>query len=118
MSMSIRGRISAGDLRQPITFQTRAAGQDALGSATGAWVDSFTVWGKALPINGREFFASGQMQASVDVRFVVRYRTDINERMRIMWRNEPYEIVSPPIDTDGAREQLEIMAVNGIRDGR
>ena len=116
--MQTSGRIAAGDLNQRITFQTRAAGQDVLGQQTGAWVDAFTIWARADPIRGREFFTAGQMQAEVTVRFVIRYRADAAETMRILWRGEPYDIVSPPIDTDGAREQLELMCVNGVRDGR
>jgi SPP1 family predicted phage head-tail adaptor len=116
--MKVRGRLAAGDLRERITFQQRAPGVDVLGRPSGAWGDYATVWAKAEPLRGREFFAAGQMQTSTDVRFVIRYRTDITNTMRIMWRSEPYEITAPPIDTDGAREQLELMCAQGIRDGR
>jgi len=105
--MKTAGRIAAGDLRERITLQARAAGQDVLGRPSGAWVDQITV-----------AFAQGQMQAEVTVRFVIRYRADVHERLRVVWRGEPYEIVSPPIDTDGAREVLELMCVHGARDGR
>jgi SPP1 family predicted phage head-tail adaptor len=117
--MRTRGRIAAGDLRERITFQTRAAGADNLGKPIGAWGNAIAgVPAKAEPIRGREFFAQGQMQAEVTVRFVIRYRADVTEKMRIVWRGLPYEIVSPPIDTDGAREQLELMCAHGVRDGR
>lgn len=116
--MRTRGRLAAGDLRERITFQVRGAGRDVLGNANGAWTDFATVPAKAEPIRGREFFAQGQMQAEVTVRFVIRYRSDVHERMRIVWRSRPYEIVSPPIDADGAREQLELMCTHGVRDGR
>lgn len=118
MHVKTAGRIAAGDLRERITLQARAAGQDVLGRPSGAWVDQFAVNAKAEPIRGREFFAQGQMQAEVTVRFVIRYRADVHERLRVVWRGEPYEIVSPPIDTDGAREVLELMCVHGARDGR
>lgn len=118
MSERIAGRLAAGELNQRVTLQARAAGQDVLGRPSGAWQDQFTVWAKAEPIRGREFFAQGQMQAEVTVRFVIRYRADVHERLRVVWRGEPYEIVSPPIDTDGAREVLELMCSHGVRDGR
>lgn len=115
---SISGRIAAGDLSERITLQTRAAGQDSLGAPVGEWADTFAVWAHAEPIRGREYFASGQMQAAVDVRFTIRYRADVVETMRVVWRGEPYEIASPPINRDGARDVLELMCVKGIRDGR
>lgn len=117
--MRTAGRLAAGDLRERITFQTRAAGKDLLGKPNGAWGDAITgVPAKAEPIRGREYFSQGQMQAEVTVRFIIRYRADVVETMRIVWRGQPYEIVSPPINTDGAREQLELMAAHGVRDGR
>lgn len=116
--MNSKGRIAAGDLRERITFQQRAAGQDSLGAPNGAWADVVTLSAKAEPLSGREYFAAGQMQASIDVRFTIRYRTGLSETMRVVWRGEPYEIVSPPINTDGARDVLEIMCTKGIRDGR
>jgi SPP1 family predicted phage head-tail adaptor len=116
--MQTAGRLASGDMRERITLQTRGAGRDVLGKPTGAWADSFTVWAKAEPIRGREYFAQGQMQSEVTVRFVIRYRSDVVETMRVLWRDVPYEILSPPINTDGVREQLELMCSHGVRDGR
>lgn len=116
--MKIAGRLTAGNLRERITLQTRAAGQDELGRPAGAWADSVTVWAKAEPLTGREFFAAGQLQSVASVRFVIRHRAGVTDSMRVVWRGEPYEITAPPIDTDGAREQLELMCSHGIRDGR
>jgi len=116
--MRTAGRIAAGDLRDTITLQTRATGKDLLGRPNGAWADAMEVAAKAEPIRGREFFAAGQMQAETVVRFVVRYHADIVETMRVVWRGQPYELTAPPIDTDGAREVLELMCTKGIRDGR
>ena len=116
--MRTSGRIAAGDLRERIIFQSPPVAKDVLGKPTGPWVDQFAAWAKAEPIRGREFFAQGQMQAEVTTRFVIRWRADVHERLRVVWRGEPYEIVSPPIDTDGAREVLELMCSHGVRDGR
>ena len=117
MSVRIAGRISAGDLRQRITLQQRDSGKDTFGQQVTTWTTVATVWAKAEPLTGREFFQAGQTQSAVDVRFSIRYRTDVLPAMRVQWRNENYEIVAV-IDTDAARDKLELMCTRGIRDGR
>lgn len=116
--MRTAGRIRAGDLRERITIQARAAGADALGQESGAWADVATVFARAEPLTGREFFAAGQLQGELSVKFTIRHRTDVAETMRVLWRGQPHEIVAPPINADGARELLELMCMKGIRDGR
>lgn len=105
----------AGILDQRLTLQQRAAGQDALGDASGAWQDVATVWGGAQPIRGREFFAAGQMQAALDVKFTIRHRADVLPTWRVLWRGVPHEIAAPPIDVSGRREYLELMCTSGVR---
>lgn len=116
--MRVTGRISAGDLRERITLQTRTAGQDALGAALNTWADAFTVWAKADPLGSSESFAAGQMQAQATVKFTIRHRADVVKTQRVVWRGVPYEIMGPPINVDGARDVLELMCTHGLRDGR
>ena len=53
----------AGALDQRITLQARTASVDALGQGVETWVEVGTVWAKAQPLRGREFFAAGAMQS-------------------------------------------------------
>ncbi|MES2959799.1 MAG: phage head closure protein [Pseudomonadota bacterium] len=108
----------AGQLDQRITIQQSTPTKNDRGEAIPAWSTLATVWAKAEPLRGREFFAAAQMQESVDVKFTIRYRDDITAQMRVLWRGQPHDIVSPPIDVRGQRESLELMCVQGIRDGR
>jgi SPP1 family predicted phage head-tail adaptor len=108
--------IPAGALDQRITLQHRSATLDALGQATESWVDMATVWASAQPLRGREFFAAGAMQSEASVRFRIRYRAGVTGAMRVLWRGEPHAIVAPPIDVDGGRHTLELMASAGLRD--
>ena len=109
--------LNAGDLDQRITVQTRAAGVDAHGQASTDWSTAFECWAKAEPLRGREFFAAGQAQSQVDVRFKIRRRTGVVPTMRVLWRGVPHDIVSV-IEPNGAKEALELMCMTGGRDGR
>lgn len=108
-------RITAGMLDQRITIQARAAGQDALGNASGAWTDVATVWARARPLRSRELFAAGQTQNVSDVEFTIRWRADVTHAMRIMWRGVAHEITGAPIDVDGQRQWMELLASSDIR---
>ena len=115
--MRTAGRITAGALRERVTLQQRTAGADELGQELTTWADVATVFAAVEPIRGREFFAAGQMQAAVDVRITIRHRAGVVPTMRAVHRGVPHEIVAV-IDTDAAREVLELMCTQGVRDGR
>lgn len=110
--------MEAGQLRERITLQQRTSAVAASGEDIYTWADFAEVFAFAEPLRGREFFAAVQAQSSVDVKFTIRWRNDIDSTMRVMWRSQPYEIDSAPINPKGARVWLELMCVKGIRDGR
>ena len=111
-------RITAGQLDQRLTLQSRAAGVDVLGQASGAWADVATGGGRARPLRSREIFAAGQAQSVTDVEFTIRHRTDVTAAWRVLWRSVPHDITGAPIDVDGQRHWLELLATSGVRDGR
>jgi SPP1 family predicted phage head-tail adaptor len=106
-----------GAFDQRITLQQRAATVDELGQPSETWVDLATVWAQAEPLRGREFFAAGAVQSEAAVRFRIRHRACISGAMRVLWRDVAYAIVAEPIDVDGGRHTLELMAAAGVRDG-
>jgi SPP1 family predicted phage head-tail adaptor len=111
--------LAAGPMDQRVQIQQRLnSTQNELGENTTPWTTLATVWASAEPLRGREYFAAGQQQQVLDVRFVIRYRSDVNGTMRIVWRGQPHDIVGQPINVDGRREKLELMTVAGVRDGR
>lgn len=112
--------ISAGQFDKRITIQRRVSGKDARGQESTSWENLATlptVWARVEPLRGREFFAAGQMQSEVTVRFSIRFRTDVEPTMRVLWKSQPYEIISV-IDTKAEGVQLELMCMSGVRDAR
>lgn len=111
-------RISAGELTQRITLQSRASAQDALGNASGAWSDVATVWARARPLRSRELFAAGQTENLTDVEFTIRWRDDVDSTWRVLWRGVAHDITGAPIDIDGGKRWLELLATTNIRNAR
>jgi len=105
--------IGAGDIDQRITLQSRAAGVDVLGQATGGWQDVGTVWARARPLRSRELFAAGSVGSLADVEFTIRWRSDVLTTWRVLWRGKPYEITGEPIDLGGQRKWLQMLCTSG-----
>jgi SPP1 family predicted phage head-tail adaptor len=111
--------VNAGDLNQRIRIEQRVKSDNTKGEiAKGVWATLADVWANARPLRGREFFAAAQMQAELTTKFTIRYRTDVDETMRVIWKGEPYEIAAPPIEVGGGHEWIELMCKKGIGDGR
>ena len=115
--------LNAGRLDQRITLQQRVDAINEFGENQPTWTNvdvtgDGAIWAGADPKRGREYFAAAQQQAEGPCMFRIRWRTNVNERMRVLWRGEAYEIAAPPVDPFGARDTLELYCVRGIRDGR
>jgi SPP1 family predicted phage head-tail adaptor len=107
--------MQAGRLDQRITIQTKSVTRASNGEEVVAWVALDTVWAEVKPLRAKEFFAAAQMQGSVDHQVRLRWRDDIARDMRLMWRDQPLDIVG--IAELGRRDGLEIMAISGVRNG-
>lgn len=75
--------VEAGRLRHRVTLQRRVESQGSTGEVTWTWQDEDVVWAAVEPIQGREFFASQQVQAEVTTRIRIRYRPNIDAKMRV-----------------------------------
>ncbi len=114
--------LPAGTMHQRIKPQYKTVTRNAIGEEVVTWNDLVTtttdhaIWAEVWPLKGREFFAAQQTQYAADVRFRIRYRSDLTREHRILWNSEPYDIVQI-IDVGAGHHTTEIMAVNGIRNG-
>lgn len=105
--------ISAGELDQRVTIQTRQSGQDAVGQAVETWGDDTVVWARARPLRGREFFAAGATQSQETIVFGIRYRSGLTSAMRVLWNGETYPLTAPPVNVDGGNHTLELICTGG-----
>lgn len=108
---------------QRIKPQVKSTTRNAIGEEIVTWVDAITsttdhcIWAEAWPLKGREFFAAAETQYAADVRFRMRYRTDLTREHRIVWNGETYDITQI-IDVGSRHHTTEILATHGIRNGR
>jgi len=110
--------IASGKMTERVTFQQKAVTRNGLGEEVVTWTDVCTVWAEAIPLRGREFYAANQIQQAVDVRFRLRARSGLSNDMRLLWKAQPHDITGLIPGTGPYAGTLEIMATNGVRNGR
>ena len=114
---------TAGDLRHRIRLDRRVKVENSRGEVTYTWVPHATVWAQARPVKPRQrgavTFAAGQVHSEITTIFRVRYRTGLDETMRVIWRDAIYDIKAPPAEFNGLREWIDLLCIEGVvADGR
>jgi SPP1 family predicted phage head-tail adaptor len=105
-----------GSMDQRVTLQRRTGSKDAVGQQAFTWTDVCTVWAQVQAVRGREFFAAAQAQQEQTVKVRIRYRTDIDATLRLVHKGVEHHITG--VIPVGRNEMLEIMCLEGVRDGR
>ena len=86
--------MNPGDFDQRITIQNVTESVDTFGQRVQAFSTLANVWAKVEEKSGSEGETSDQIIATRKVQFLIRWRNDINEQMRILYRGQIYEIES------------------------
>lgn len=87
-------RINAGDFRHIITFQEMEERKNSFGEMTKVWVDKFSTRAGIYPLSGKEFFVADKENSEISHKINIRYRPDINQKMRIVYNNRVFNIES------------------------
>lgn len=104
-----------GQLNERIKLYSRSTVLDAHGQATITWVLQNTVWARHFPMPASERFAAAQTQGVVPVRFHIRKGPAVDETWRMEWQSKGYDITGV---TQFGRTHLELIAQEGVKDGR
>lgn len=107
-----------GRLDQRVTLQSPTRTADAAGGFTAAWgnlTSTPVVWARVEPKSGSESMSDDRMNAASMYQFTIRNRSDVDERMRIVWLGENYNVRS--VLREGPRPlYLTIEAERGAAD--
>jgi SPP1 family predicted phage head-tail adaptor len=102
--------MEAGKLDRRITIQTYLNTKNEFGEVEQAWTDVATVWAAVNETGGSEKEEAKQVQATDNTVFAIRFRWDVAEKDRIIYRNKPYNILS--IKEIGRQKGLEIVTTH------
>lgn len=90
----------ASELRHRVVIQSKSEGsRNEYGDFVPSdWTTYKTLWSKITPVAARDL-AIGQAELTeVTARMKIRYRTDINTSMRVLWKDRVYSIQSEGLD--------------------
>lgn len=112
------GSNNIGHMDQRVTFQSETTADDGQGGRTSSgWAniaDTPTMWAKVDQVTGTEGEEGEFRQANTyAVDIIVRNRSDIDERMAVVWRGRRYNIRSA-LPYDARREFLLVRAESGV----
>lgn len=95
----------SGQLDRRIVIKKFTTSTDDFGQINKTFTTLATVWSKVVERSGSEKEISDQMIAVKKVDFFIRYRSDINEQMRIEYNGKTYTIEA--IINGDARESFQ-----------
>jgi SPP1 family predicted phage head-tail adaptor len=109
----------AGELDRRITIQTLSLTKDSEGGMADDWSNLATVWAKVRNLSGNErrVTVEGGQVAEARTEFTIRYRSGLNERMRVSYAGKVYNIRHLN-DFNAAHEFIVITCDTGLNDGR
>lgn len=97
----------AGQLDRRITIQSFSTTTDAFGQKTKSFGTLASVWAKVVEKVGDEGENGDMISATKRVDFFIRYRSDINEQMRITYDSKTYKIHA--IQSADARQAYQMI---------
>lgn len=101
--------VNPGKLDKSIQIQRFDRSTDSDGYYTESWSTVHTLWANFSRLSGAEAREHDADFARVQVRFLVRYREDIDRKMTVLYRGNRYEIEYLN-DYGDRHEYLEILA--------
>lgn len=106
--------MNAGRLRFRVDIQKPVETQNTYGEPEVVWSDVATgIWAGIEPLKGREFFAAKQVNAEIEALVIMRYRSDIKAKYRIMHGTNEYYI-DTVINVDERNRELQLMCSRSI----
>lgn len=104
----------AGELNTRITFLEQTRTSDGSGGATLVWSTYAEVWAKVKTGAttygaGKELVKADKLEPQKVFLITVRFREDLDESMRVLWRSHTLEITAI-LYPDTRQEMMQVLA--------
>lgn len=105
-----------GHLRNLVTIQRLSTGQDEIGQPVSSWTEAATVWANIAHKSGLETIKADADVSVVQASIRIRYRTDIDAGMRVVYGALVYDIRAVMPDLSG-RQYTDLVCILGASNG-
>lgn len=103
---SLNTNVKIGSMDRRITFREPTETQSSTGATSSTWADVATVFASVMANGlGTERMAMEKETTFNRKFFVIRYRTDITEKMILIYESKEYDIKSIQ-EVDGTRKRF------------
>lgn len=110
--------LRAGRLRHRFEIQEKRPTRDPdSGAVVSVWVTVATARDSFEPLSARDFIAAAAAQTKLSARSVIRYRTDVKEKMRLRHAGKAFLIQGALPDKESGREYLTLLLSEDLSDG-
>ena len=106
--MATRFPSSAGELNQRVQLQRRVDTQDAAGQKVETWPAVATVFARVTNLSGLEQIKAGADTSVVSTSIVIRFRSDVDASMRVLYRSNVYKI-NAVLPDERLRQYIELL---------
>jgi SPP1 family predicted phage head-tail adaptor len=105
-----------------VTIQAKTVGRDSAGGMTETWSNFAKNVNAAIdPATGRESVSSRQITSIVSTEISIRWRPGITETMRVLHKNDVYNVEGVLSDNQTGRKVITLLCTqrhaDGFRDG-
>lgn len=110
--------MQAGKLNKRIMLQKPVKTQSPVtGAVVNGWADVDELWANVADLSARDFVAAQAWQSEVTTRITIRWRDDVTDKHRILYRGRVYDIQGVLEDDKSGREYLTLPCSRGVNDG-
>ena len=86
--------MQAGELNKRGTIQYPSKSKNTFNEDIETWTDLATVWCSIEPVSGSEKWLQQERVSEATFKIRMRYRSDVNERMRMKYKNRYLQFLS------------------------
>ena len=102
--------MQAGKLRHRIKIFDQSQTRTASGAVRTEWEHILTLWADITPLSVKDVLNAQAANSEIRARAKMRYRTDINSKMRLEHMGRTYEIDGDPLlDAESGKEYMTLM---------
>jgi len=102
-------------LNDRVLIQHKTIVRDSFGQEIETWVDFAKLWANVRFMNGKEFNNANKENEFTNASVRIRFRLDITPKMRVVFRNEQYNIKA--VLPDSNKIYVDLAVIGGVNDG-
>lgn len=105
-----------GKLNRRVSLQAPVTHKDAGGQEIPAWTEISRPWTDIRYLSGREYATSDTTVSGATASIRMRYRTDLNAGMRIVYNGTIFNVLAVLPDEED-RDRVDLACSTGINEG-